>query len=478
MPTDPPSFRIERFDPARHDRTDFDCGIARLDNYLKLSAKKQQRDDMSRIHVIVEEGSSTILGYHAINTGAMNVDQLERRPQGAPRHGEIPVLFLGQVAVDRRAQGRGLGGILLHHVFEKAVTVADIAGCHAILLDVISDDGEDAFLRRRAWYASYGFEPFTSNPSRMFMVMKQVRATVQARRQPENRGRRSQANEIAERASVWAKREPAVCESVLGIDVGWSETKRTNAVCRLNWNDRSVDWEIERFRATPGEREKAIGRVVGDARLSAVAIDGPLRNGFDLIGRYRSAERLLSRGDILRIGKPGPANAPFGKELNRQANLSACILKKHHDVCDARHDSKIDKKAIVEAFPTTFLGVLIDRPEAAGESPAARSDRYFKYLVENDGLCRLFECLLPGRDLGIKLSRVTNHDDRAALVCALTALCIAKNRFSAVGDDTDGWIVLPPRSAIADWAWKSLEENRDRDKRERPAIIGMSLSSM
>ena len=40
---------------------------------------------MIRIYVVLEEGSSRILGYHTINLGMMNVDELKR---GAPEHGE------------------------------------------------------------------------------------------------------------------------------------------------------------------------------------------------------------------------------------------------------------------------------------------------------------------------------------------------------------------------------------------------------
>ena len=185
MPTERPAFRIEHFDAARHDRAHFDCGVNRLNNYLKLSARKQQKDDMTRIYVVVEEGSPRILGYHAINLGMLNVDELERRPRGAPDHGEIPVLFLGQVAVDKAEQGRGIGGILMHHVFEKTSLVADAAGCHAIILDVISDGGEAEFARRKAWYESFGFATFASNPARMFLATKQVRAVVQARSEDE-----------------------------------------------------------------------------------------------------------------------------------------------------------------------------------------------------------------------------------------------------------------------------------------------------
>lgn len=76
--------------------------------------------DHVRVYVAVEGGSPQILGYHAINLGMTNVDQLKRRPRGTSDHGEIPVLFLGQIAVDERQQGRGLGSILMHHVFRKA----------------------------------------------------------------------------------------------------------------------------------------------------------------------------------------------------------------------------------------------------------------------------------------------------------------------------------------------------------------------
>ena len=183
MQIEPRALRIEQFKSSRHDRAEFDCGVDRLNNFLKLTAKKQHKDEMTRIYVVVEEESTRILGYHAINVGRMNVDELSRRPRGAPDHGEIPVLFLGQVAVDNVAQGKGLGGILIHHVFEKACAVSNMAGCHAIILDVIADGGEEAFARRKAWYESFGFKAFASNPARMFLGMKQVRAVVQARRE-------------------------------------------------------------------------------------------------------------------------------------------------------------------------------------------------------------------------------------------------------------------------------------------------------
>ena len=83
------------------------------------------------------------------------------------------------LCVVQLAQGFGVRSLLIHHVFEKACVVADQAGCHAIILDVMSDGGEATFEKRKAWYQGFGFQSFASNDARMFMTMKQVRTIVE-----------------------------------------------------------------------------------------------------------------------------------------------------------------------------------------------------------------------------------------------------------------------------------------------------------
>ena len=46
--------------------------------------RKQQKDVVARVCVVVEEERPRILGYHAINLGVMNVNQLERRHRSGP----------------------------------------------------------------------------------------------------------------------------------------------------------------------------------------------------------------------------------------------------------------------------------------------------------------------------------------------------------------------------------------------------------
>ena len=63
MLTDQSVLNIERWDPKQHDRWGFDCRVKRLNNFLNLSAKKQQKDDMTRVYVAVVPGNTTVLGY-------------------------------------------------------------------------------------------------------------------------------------------------------------------------------------------------------------------------------------------------------------------------------------------------------------------------------------------------------------------------------------------------------------------------------
>jgi predicted RNase H-like nuclease len=237
---------------------------------------------------------------------------------------------------------------------------------------------------------------------------------------------------------------------VLGVDVGFSVKRRSSAICRLEWNDTHVAWTIERFRATTAELTEAVGRVAGGVELLAAAFDGPLKTGLEDITAYRLAERLMTVRFQPFIGKPGASSAPIGQALHRQTNVCARAVL-NHSVAEARHQQAIHAHAIVEAFPSSFLGLMIRDPKSVITRRGNRSDVYYQHLASTGRLTDMLDRFLPDRGLEAAFQSVTNHDDRAALVCALSALCVAAGEFVAVGD-ADGWIILPPSDLIADWA--------------------------
>jgi hypothetical protein len=219
-----------------------------------------------------------------------------------------------------------------------------------------------------------------------------------------------------------------------------------------------VTWTIRRFRAVEPERTETIVRVAGSAHLSAAAFDGPLRRGLDVIGRYRTAERMLTRRLQPLIGKPGQASAPIGKLLNAHANSCAWIVLDRCDLANATHSIAIHERAVAEAFPSSFLGVMIENPTSLKARRGDRSDTFFQHLSAAGILHRWIAHLLPGRVVSLDPSAITNHDDRAALICAITALCIAAGDFIAVGDE-DGWIILPSAELVQPWAIDLLRAN-------------------
>jgi hypothetical protein len=176
---------------------------------------------------------------------------------------------------------------------------------------------------------------------------------------------------------------------------------------------------------------------------------------------------MLTRRLGLLIGKPGQSSAPVGKLLNHHANECVRYILAGADLHDARHSVSIDQKAVVEAFPSSFLGMMIEDPKQVAARRGDRSDTFFKHLATTGVLQALIQHLLPGRCLASNPNTVVNHDDRAALICAISALSVAAADFVAVGDD-DGWIILPPRKFIQSLQWLLLSDNA---RAEKPGIL-------
>lgn len=248
---------------------------------------------------------------------------------------------------------------------------------------------------------------------------------------------------------------------VLGVDLGWSPKNASSAVCRLSWQDNLFDWNIERFRYKPEERRDAILRVIGGNTINVVALDGPIRGDLQTIRQYRIAEAMLTRRLQKHIGKPGQSNSGNGILLNNAANEAAYCALESGFIADATHKISIHDKAITEAFPTSFLGLMLPNAMQLKDKKFAHSDSFFLAHAKTGGFGKLLNELSRGARFANRPEALTNHDDRAAFVCALTALCVVAQNYCAVGDD-NGWIILPPHRLIAPEFRNLLDSNASR----------------
>lgn len=271
--------------------------------------------------------------------------------------------------------------------------------------------------------------------------------------------------------------------AVLGYDVGWSLQRASSAACLLAWDARSARLSLRRFTAQPAAVRAAVGDLAGGRRLLAAAFDGPLNATLSEIGLHRQGDRILTVGIARHIGKPGQCNVPNGRRLNAAANEAVHAVLAAADVAPAAHAAAIHACAIAEAFPTSFLGLLLDAGQTGRDGWRARSDLYYVRATAGAGggrLGALLRRLLPGRKVTPPLDSVSDHDERAAVACAVTALCVARRRYLAVGDGVHGWHVLPPPApkagapGIQPWALAILRANAGagamiiEDGRRRP----------
>ena len=233
--------------------------------------------------------------------------------------------------------------------------------------------------------------------------------------------------------------------AVLGIDVGYSAKRRTTCFCHLEWTAHKASMTLKLVAANPSARRTVLGELLGpDPHLAAIAIDGPLAPRLQKVTRYRAAEALLSKGCLQRRGKPGQTSSPVGQKLHVHATELALLSQELATVSAATHFQAILPLRIVEAFPNLFLAALLDEAIIPALKRNA-SDRFWELAqVKGGPLPRLIATLLPGRVFPHELSSITNHDHRAGLICALTALSVLHGTHIAVGDSEDGDIMLPP----------------------------------
>jgi hypothetical protein len=204
--------------------------------------------------------------------------------------------------------------------------------------------------------------------------------------------------------------------SVLGIDVGYSVNRKSSAVCKLSWRDGALEWSIKRFRHIECEWREAVNRAASPGPLLSVALDGPLRSGLDQIGCYRQAEAMLTRGLGRKIGKPGQSSSPVGRKLNAAANVYAQCVLDSATIAPARHAQAIHDRSIAEAFPSSFLGVMLPSPNVVDAVRGNRSDRFYVHFASSGCLQSLIEHFLPAHRTELAWECVADGTLRAVSV--------------------------------------------------------------
>jgi len=158
-----------------HDLSAFDSGVPVLDDWLRRRALRNQKNGASRTYVVISGGR--VVGYYALANGAVaQAEATGRTRRNMPD--PIPVMVLGRLAVDARAQRRGLGRALLRDAVLRTMQAAELAGIRAVLIHAISDEA-------KRFYERCGFQPSPVDPMTLMITLRDAeRALTENKKDP------------------------------------------------------------------------------------------------------------------------------------------------------------------------------------------------------------------------------------------------------------------------------------------------------
>lgn len=154
-----------------HDLSQFACGKAPLDHWLRARALPNQRRGFTVVMVVHE--ARRVVGYYGLAPTAVVPTGMPRAIRTGQPPDPVPCLLLGQLATDRGWAGKGVASGLLAHALGRCVEGARLVGGRALIVHAI--DAEAA-----AWWRARGFLPSKDDPFVLFRSIADIAASLAA----------------------------------------------------------------------------------------------------------------------------------------------------------------------------------------------------------------------------------------------------------------------------------------------------------
>ena len=247
---------------------------------------------------------------------------------------------------------------------------------------------------------------------------------------------------------------------VVGVDVGSGRARKRTGLCRT----RDVRFLVSRATSDDGNGLRAD---ILPRRCDVLAIGGPVvPPGYPENAR-RGVERIFSVGAFQKHCRPAASHVRGGGRQLR-ATTTDCVRQLAKHVATSREllifPHVITGTSIVETFPNAFLAVMLDGDVGPARRSADRGARFSWFLqrCRKEGRLAALRDRIDWPDVQMwqSLETCSNRDEQSALVCGLTAGCVVRKRYVAVGNLHEGYFFLPPWDLWASWAKQGLAENR------------------
>lgn len=113
-----------------------------------------------------------MVGFYTLVASQVKQDEATGEVRrGTSGHFPIPVCLIARLAVDRAAQGSGLGRSLLLDALRRTERASRSVAMRAVLVHALDEEAT-------AFYTHFGFEAASSEPLTLMVPLEAVRRTV------------------------------------------------------------------------------------------------------------------------------------------------------------------------------------------------------------------------------------------------------------------------------------------------------------
>ena len=152
-------------------RASFDCGQTTLNQWFVRHAWGNEKEAASRTYIMTETDTGSIAGYVSLVTGQIERDFLPKNRQ-RNKADPVPIILLGQLAVDLNYQGLGCGAALLKQALTVSLEASASVGFVGILTHPINASA-------RKFYERWGFERLIGDPKgSMIIYTRDLRESI------------------------------------------------------------------------------------------------------------------------------------------------------------------------------------------------------------------------------------------------------------------------------------------------------------
>jgi len=150
---------------AGHRLSEFDCGKAALNDWLRSYALANQVAGFTRVVII--HFDMRVVGFYGLAPTGVPPNLLSRSVRTGRPPDPVPCILLGQLAVDKDWAGQGIGSGLLQDALRRCLAGVSAIGGRVVIVRAIDDEAA-------IFWKGRGFFPAKGNSSTLFRSIPDI----------------------------------------------------------------------------------------------------------------------------------------------------------------------------------------------------------------------------------------------------------------------------------------------------------------